>query len=151
MALLLAGQASAGTDAVFGRWLVEDGRAVIEIEPCGAQACGRLVWMRTPTEPDGSPKRDLMNPDPAQRMRPLCGSRIVSGLSPAGDGSWTGGEIYSARDGRSYGFSIAPAGPDRLAARGYLGLSLLGSTQSWVRAGARHGNCTTLGAPGADR
>ena len=151
LALLAAGPALAGTDPVFGRWLVEDGRAVIEIEPCGAEACGRLVWMQNPGEPDGSPKRDAMNPDPSQRSRPLCGMRLVTGLRPEGDGTWKDGRIYSARDGRTYGFEIAPDGPDRLAARGYLGLSILGSSQTWVRAGARHGSCTTLGAPGADR
>ena len=147
-ALLLVFPAAAES-SVFGRWLVEDGRAVIELEPCGAQACGRLVWMENPRDEQGNPKRDANNPDPGARMRPLCGLRLVSGLQPAGDGSWKDGQIYSARDGRTYGFQVAPDGPDRLAARGYVGFSLLGGSQTWTREGGRYGNCTTLSGPGA--
>lgn len=150
LALLLATPAAAAP-SVFGRWLVEDGRAVIEIEPCGEEACGRLVWMQNARETDGAPKRDANNPDPDARMRPLCGMRLVTGLRPAGDGSWKGGEIYSARDGRTYGFEIAPDGTDRLSARGYVGLSVLGRSQSWVRPGPMYGSCTTLDQAGADR
>lgn len=148
--LLLASPAASASD-VFGRWVVEDGRAVIEIEPCGAQACGRLVWMRESRDEGGGPKRDDRNPDPSARNRPLCGLQLIHGLEPAGDGSWKGGQIYSARDGKTYGFQIAPDGEDRLAARGFMGISLLGSTQTWVRAGSRYGTCTTMDGSGADR
>lgn len=151
LALLLAAPDAAAGDPVFGRWLVEDGRAVIEIEPCGGQACGRLVWMQNPRGADGGPKRDEHNPDPSERMRPLCGARIVSGLEPAGDGSWQDGRIYSARDGRTFGFEVQPDGPDRLSARGYVGLSLLGKSQTWVRDNGYRSDCTTLGPAGADR
>lgn len=150
LALFLAGPAAAD-DGVFGRWLVEDGRAVIELEPCGSRACGRLVWMQNPREADGSPKRDVNNPDVSERMRPLCGIRLVTGLEPAGGGAWKGGKIYSARDGRTYGFEVQPDGPGRLAARGFVGISLLGKSQAWVRDDGGRGNCTSLGAAGSDR
>jgi uncharacterized protein (DUF2147 family) len=151
LALALAGPAVAATDPVFGRWLVEDGEAVIEIAPCGAEACGRVVWLQVSWTADGSPKRDAENPDPAQRMRPLCGLRLIEGLSPAGDGSWEDGTIYSARDGRTYGFEIAPEGPNRLHVRGYLGISLLGGSQTWVREDGLRGSCTMMTRPGGDR
>ena len=151
LALLLAGPAAAANDPVFGRWLVEEGRAVIEIEPCGAEACGRLVWMDNPRDENGSPKRDANNPDPAARPRPLCGMRLITGLKPAGDGSWQDGQIYSARDGRTYGFQVAPAGEGRLAARGFVGISLLGKSQTWVRDGGWRGTCTIMNDAGSDR
>lgn len=148
--LLLAWPAgAAANDPVFGRWLVEDGRAVIEIEPCGSQACGRLVWMANPRDENGRAKRDDHNPDPSARARPLCGLTLVAGLQRAADGSWKGGQIYSARDGRTYGFQVAPAGPDALTARGYVGFSLLGGSQTWRREGGAYGSCTTLDGPGA--
>jgi uncharacterized protein (DUF2147 family) len=143
--------APAATDPVFGRWLVEDGEAVIEISPCGGQACGRVVWLKAPWDAGGNPKRDIENPQAAQRSRPLCGLRLIEGLSPAGDGSWEGGTIYSARDGRTYGFQIAPEGRDRLHVRGYLGISLLGGSQTWVREDGMRGGCTMITRPGADR
>lgn len=151
LALALAGPAAAASDPVFGRWLVEGGEAVVEIEPCGAEACGRLVWLKSPWDADGSPKRDANNPEPAQRTRPLCGLPLITGLEPAGDGAWEDGEIYSARDGRTYGVEIAPAGEGRLNVRGYVGISLLGGSQTWTRDGGRRGNCTTISRPGGDR
>jgi uncharacterized protein (DUF2147 family) len=151
LALLLASPAAAASDQIFGRWLVEDGKAVIEIQPCGDEACGRLVWMQNPWDADGTPKRDAENPDRAVRMRPLCGLSLISGLEPAGDGAWEDGSIYSTRDGRTYGFEVTPNGSDRLIVRGYIGISLLGGSQTWVREGGRRGNCTMMDRPGGDR
>lgn len=151
LAMALAGPAAAADDPVFGRWLVEDGEAVVEIEPCGGAACGQLVWLKNPWTAGGSPKRDANNPDSSARTRPLCGMRMISGLRPAGDGAWEDGEIYSARDGRTYGFQIRPDGENRLSVRGYVGISLLGGSQTWVREGGRRGNCTTIGRSGSDR
>lgn len=151
LALALAGPAAAATDPVFGRWLVEGGEAVVEIEPCGDRACGRLVWLKDAWDAGGSPKRDANNPNPAERARPLCGLRLITGLEPAGDGAWKDGEIYSARDGRTYGVEIAPAGEGRLSVRGYLGISLLGGSQTWTRERGVRGNCTDLDRAGGDR
>jgi uncharacterized protein (DUF2147 family) len=151
IALALPGAVLAASDPVFGRWLVKDGEAVIEIFPCGDEACGRVVWLQAPWDAGGSPKRDIQNPDPSQSSRPLCGLRLIEGLSPAGDGSWEDGTIYSARDGRTYGFEIEPDGPDRLHVRGYVGISLLGGSQTWVREGGRRGSCTMMTRPGGDR
>jgi uncharacterized protein (DUF2147 family) len=151
LALVLAGPAAAATDPVFGRWLVESGEAVVEIAPCGAEACGSLVWLRNAFDGDGAPKRDANNPDASARTRPLCGMRLISGLERAAEGAWEDGQIYSARDGRTYGFEIRPDGPDRLSVRGYLGISLLGGSQTWVREGGARGNCTGIGRPGGDR
>jgi uncharacterized protein (DUF2147 family) len=150
-ALAVAGAAAGATDPIFGRWLVENGEAVIEIAPCGGAACGRVVWLESPWAPDGKPKRDVENPDRSARDRPLCGLPLISGLKPAGDGAWQDGEIYSARDGRTYGFEIRPDGPNRLDVRGYIGISLLGGSQTWVRENGLRGSCTTIGGPGINR
>ena len=151
LSVALAGPASAAADPVFGRWLVENGEAVIEISPCGNEACGRLVWLDAAWDGGGGPKRDVQNPDPSERTRPLCGLRLIEGLSPAGDGSWEDGTIYSARDGRTYGFEIRPAGPDRLRVRGYLGISLLGGSRVWERENGLRGTCTMMDRSGSDR
>ena len=151
LALALAGPAAAATDPVFGRWLVEGGEAVVEIAPCGDEACGRLVWLQNAYAADGSPKRDTNNPHASARMRPLCGLPLITGLQRGEDGGWEDGRIYSARDGRTYGVEITPDGPDRLNVRGYLGISLLGGSQTWVREGGRRGNCTAMDRPGSDR
>ena len=40
--------------SVSGRWLTEDGKAIVTIEPCGAMVCGRIVQILAPT-PNGPP------------------------------------------------------------------------------------------------
>lgn len=152
VALSAAMPARAEADTIFGRWLVESGKAVIELFSCGQEACGRLVWLKNPFDSVGDIKRDSLNPDPLARSRPLCGLTLVSGLVRKTDGEWESGEIYSTRDGKSYSLEVKTIGPTELAVRGYVGLSLFGKTQTWRRDGMLRNSCTTmLRAPGADR
>ncbi len=139
----------ATADPAFGRWLVENGKAVIEIEPCGELACGRLVWLRNPFDTEGRPKRDEKNPDVAQRSRLLCRLPLIMGLTRSSPGVWEDGEIYSTRDGRSFSFKIEDVADDRLTVRGYVGLSLLGRSQVWTRDDGMRGSCVASSAPGA--
>ena len=141
----------AAADPAFGRWLVENGKAVIELHPCGAQACGTIVWLDAPWDDRGVSKRDAKNPDPKARMRHLCGLRLVTGLKRGGNGAWEDGEIYSTRDGKTFGLKVEPDGPARLTVRGYVGLSILGRSQTWTRDDGRRGTCTTLDRAGNDR
>lgn len=124
--------AQAQDDPVFGLWRSESGAAVIEIAPCGAQACGTIVSLSEPTFEDGSPKTDRRNPDEALRDRPVCGMRLMAGFDREGPGAWEGGEIYSAEDGKTYSAEMTVDG-DRLRLRGYVGVPLFGATQVWTR------------------
>jgi uncharacterized protein (DUF2147 family) len=63
--------------------------------------CGVVTSMREPLDAAGHPKRDVHNPDPAQRQRPLIGITLLSDLRPAGEGRWEGGKIYDPRSGKS--------------------------------------------------
>ena len=152
-AAMLGAPASAaeGDDPAFGRWVVEDGKAVIEIHACGEQACGRIVWLRQPFGPDGRAKRDVENPNPGKRSRPLCRLRLISGLKRTDPGVWEGGEVYSTRDGATYGFEIEGVEDDRMTVRGYLGLPLLGRSRVWRRDGGMRGSCTPFELPGTTR
>lgn len=113
--------------------MVESGKAVIEILPCGQQACGRIAWLKNPLDKDGAPKTDVMNPDPDKTDRLLCGLPLVEGLRRQEDGMWARGSIYSTRDGATYGIDVTPIDENSLAVRGYVGLALFGSTQTWRR------------------
>lgn len=145
---LLPGLATA---SVEGFWLTQNERAVFRLSTCGERMCGRLVWLADPFADDGGPKRDIVNPDPSRRDRPLCGSPLVSGLERAGEGRWEGGRIYNSRDGRTYGLDVELSDPDTLTIRGYLGISLLGRTQKWRRVGTDRGGCPNRFIPGNDR
>ena len=145
LALSSAGLSLAFADqGVYGHWLVANGRAIIELKPCGTQVCGEIAWLARPETADGAPKRDAKNPDPSARLRPLCRLQLIQGLMRAGDGRYEGGEIYNTRDGRTYGVQMALDGPQTLKVRGFLGISLLGKTQEWRRLPNARGGC---GAP----
>ena len=108
-----------------GDWLVADQDAKIRIQPCGNALCGVLVWAKYPA-------RDVHNPDPSLRNRPLIGVPILTGLKPSGQNSWEG-QAYNADDGRTYDVTVTLKGPDTLRVEGCLlgGLICLG--ENWTR------------------
>lgn len=70
-----------------------------------------------------------------RRGKPLIGLNIIRGLRRDGD-EWDGGTILDPASGEVYRCSLRlEDGGRRLVVRGYLGISLLGRSQTWVRAG----------------
>ena len=131
--------AAAAPDDAFGVWRTGDQQAAIELYPCGAYLCGRLVWyVETRSGPESG--LDSRNPDAAQRSRPLCGLTMIAGFRRKEDG-WTGGWVYDPKSGNTYSGTITPEGPDRVALRGYVGIPLLGRTEQWTRAPADQARC----------
>ena len=137
LALSGPGRAAAAADdrKVQGVWMIED-EVGIAVADCGGDSlCGRIVWLRTPRDEAGRPKRDVMNPDPALRDRPLCGVAVLDGLLPVPDepGRWSAGSFYDPRDGRGYGLAATRASADVLVARVYIGMPFLGVNQTLLR------------------
>lgn len=60
------------------------------------------------------------------------GLRFLWGLKSDGHGEWTGGSILDPKTGKIYSAKATLKG-NKLYVRGYLGISLLGRTQVWVR------------------
>ena len=83
-------------------------------------------------EPD---KRDkLCEECPGERHnRPVLGLKIITGVHRK-DGRFGGGEILDPDNGKVYSCKLTVTGAgQRLDVRGYIGFSLLGRTQTWVR------------------
>jgi uncharacterized protein (DUF2147 family) len=71
---------------------------------------------------------------------PIIGLTIMRGMKKAGStkdaGEYGGGEILDPDTGSVYRCKMALSGDgEKLFVRGYLGFSILGRTQTWVRAG----------------
>jgi uncharacterized protein (DUF2147 family) len=131
--LLAFGPAHSQTPPL-GVWADDSGDSHIELYRCGEQLCGRLVWLRTPTDANGKPRLDQHHPDPARRTRPLQNLTILQNLSyDAGKDRWEGGEIYDPENGRTYSCYLAAAGKDRLEVKGYIGFSMIGKSHYWQR------------------
>lgn len=96
--LLLLATPALAAEPIAGRWLTEDGKAVVEIGACGAAQCGRIARILAPT-PNGPPV-DSNNPNKALRKRAILGLPVLTGFKANG-GKWRG-QIYSPEEGRTY-------------------------------------------------
>ncbi len=67
----------------------------------------------------------------ARKNQPVTGMIILWGMKPEGE-YYGGGEILDPHNGRTYRCKIRVKG-NTLEVRGYLGISLFGRTQTWVR------------------
>ena len=130
-ALMLSAFAASAQD-VLGKWKLEDGTAIVEVYKSGDAFNGKIVWLKEPTEADGTPAVDNNNPDPALRKRQLIGLNMLHGLKPAGD-EYSGGKIYDPGNGKTYYCSFKVEG-NTLRVRGSLDKrGLLGRTMNWFR------------------
>ena len=116
---------------VGGTWLSGDGDGWIEIRQVGDGLSG--IIKGSPNASDDRPDRDEKNPDPALRDRPLTGLELFRGFSYDGDGRWTGGTVYDPNSGKTYRCIITWVDKDTLKVRGYIGVPMLGRTETWTR------------------
>ena len=132
MIFMLAPLAAVFAQDVVGKWKLEDGSAIVEVYQEGDVFNGKIVWLKNPTEADGSPAVDSNNPDAKLRSRQLIGLNMLSGLKQKG-GEYSGGSIYDPGNGKTYNCSIKVEG-DILKVRGSLDKrGLLGRTMDWFR------------------
>ena len=68
-----------------------------------------------------------------RKGKPILGMEIIRGLQPDGD-QWDGGTILDPETGKVYKCRLRlEDGGRKLAVRGFLGIALLGRTQTWER------------------
>ena len=132
MLLALVPVMAAMAQDVIGKWKLEDGSAIVEVYKQGDSYNGKIVWLKNPTEADGSPAVDENNPDKALRSRQLIGLNMLSDLKKAGE-EYSGGKIYDPGNGKTYNCSMKVEG-DVLKVRGSLDKKgLIGRTMDWFR------------------
>lgn len=142
LAVLLATPVWAA-DPIEGYWLVhaeKDHGGVVHLYAEGGCINGKVVALESPkfsaTEyPQfaGQPLRDINNPDAAKRAQPILGLQIAQCLKPVGDGHYEGATFYRPEDGHNYRGKAKFTDARTLEVRGYLGISLLGKSQTWTR------------------
>lgn len=126
--------------SITGTWKTADGRALIDIYPCGENICGRVAWLREPNFPAddregmaGKTRIDRHNPVPALRNRKVIGLQIMEGFSRDGENRWVHGTVYDSDTGKTYRARLTLITPDRLELHGYIGIPLFGRSQIWTR------------------
>lgn len=131
-ALCLAVSAAGATPSLAseanGVWAVED-RVAVQIFDCAGKMCGRIVWLVKPRNGQGRLDRDIHNPDPDARGRPLCDLTIIWNLQPAGPGQWEDGQFYDPQTGGTYQVRAEMVSPNVIKARIYRFFAFLGQTR----------------------
>ncbi len=118
-------------DDILGKWLNSTSECQLTIYKKGDKYFGKLSWIKNPTE-NGKPKTDLKNPDVKMRNNPLIGLDIVNDFTFENK-KWVDGKIYDSQTGKTYSGNMTMTGLNQLNMRGYIGISLIGRTETWKR------------------
>ena len=125
--------ALAASQSVVGTWTTIDDktgekRAVVTISESGGQLSG-VIDKVYPQPGDTGICHECPG---AFKGKKIQGMRFVWGLKDQGNGEWGGGSIIDPHSGKIYRAKMNLEG-NKLLVRGYVGISLLGRTQTWVR------------------
>ncbi|MBA5689117.1 DUF2147 domain-containing protein [Rugamonas apoptosis] len=136
IATLLSPAAWADEASPAGLWKnIDDAtgkpRALVRITESNGVLQGKIEKVFTAPTENPNPKCEKC--DGANKDAPVVGLLILSGLKKDGD-AYTGGRILDPDNGQVYRSQVhLSAGGKKLDVRGYIGVPMLGRTQTWVR------------------
>jgi uncharacterized protein (DUF2147 family) len=130
--------AAADEMSPVGRWRAVSDKTgnvtgIIEITAVGDSLQGKIV--KSIPDPDDDPPDTICTKcDGPDKNKPILGLTIMKGFHKDGD-SWDDGTILDPRSGDVYSAEMhVGENGKKLFLRGYLGISLLGRTETWLRA-----------------
>ncbi len=137
LSLALASTAALAQTSPVGVWKTIDDktkteRAQIRISEAGGVFSGKLEKLLAA---DAKPDSVCDKCSDDRKDKPIVGMEIMRGVKRGdGDNLWDGGTILDAAEGKVYKVKLTPAdGGKKLDVRGYVGMPLLGRTQTWIR------------------
>lgn len=130
--ILASPKVSNNPNDIVGTWLNATGKGQIQIYKQGEKYYGKLVWLKEPNDEHGNPKLDIKNPDKALRSNPVVGIVIVRDLVYKNN-EWGNGRVYDPQNGKEYKCFITLKNHHTLNIRGYIGISMMGRTETWTR------------------
>jgi uncharacterized protein (DUF2147 family) len=107
-----------------GLWLTRDHDGIIKISNCGSALCAEIAGLILdyPNDPTPVDYRGVSQ----------CHLPLIADARPVAPNLWKG-HIADPRNGGVYGVELRLDPHENLALRGFLGISLLGRTQTWTR------------------
>jgi len=133
-AVLSFARQQTSADAILGSWKNGEGTGIIQIYKNGEKYQGKITWLKEPNDPEtGKPKLDKNHPDEKNHTRPIMGLVSMWGFTFTADKEWGGGKIYDNRNGKTYSCKIMMQDNNTLKIRGFIGISLIGRTDTWTR------------------
>ena len=125
---------NAQSQNVLGKWKTIDDKtgeikSIVEVYEKSGKVYGKVVEILRADH-----KKDVCSEcEGAEKNKPILGMVIMNGLIKDGS-EYNGGTILDPENGKKYKCYITLESPDKLKLRGYIGFSLIGRTQYWIRA-----------------
>lgn len=134
-ALLLTNNVAAAEMSPVGSWKTIDDKtgkekSIVEISEQNGELTGKVAQILN-SDKGPNPLCDAC--DGERKNQPVLGMTILWGVKKDGD-VWDGGSILDPNNGKTYGVKLTPIeNGTKLQVRGFIGFSLLGRTQFWIR------------------
>ena len=136
LALTAATGAALAQATPVGLWKTIDDeskteKSQVRITESGGVLVGKIEKIADPAKQDS--KCDLCSDE--RKDKPVLGMTIIRNAKADADKArWEGGEILDPNNGKVYKLLLKPVdGGQKLEVRGFIGLALLGRTQTWQR------------------
>lgn len=128
-----AGIFTAQAQNVTGKWKTIDdetgeAKSIVEIYEKNGKIYGKVIEIFNPAKRDAK----CQNCKGSDKDQPVLGLEVIKGLYKDGD-QWSGGQVLDPNKGKLYKCIINLEGENKLNIRGYIGISLLGRSQTWIR------------------
>ncbi len=127
-----AQQLSPALQAAVGHWqaIKNDGTLNGQVETYIVD--GKLFGKVTQLRPGRAPGDVCTLCSGELKNKPILGMVIFRNFRPDGD-LWAGGTVVDPESGKVYKGKVWAVGKDKLSMRGFVGISLLGRTETWTR------------------
>jgi uncharacterized protein (DUF2147 family) len=130
------GPAAAQEPSPVGRWRTVDDKngqmkSIVLIEEVNGELRGKVDKIFSPPAREPDPICERCPGD--KKNKKVLGMEIMWGLKKNGN-EYTGGRVMDPEDGKIYKCKLRLVdGGKKLELRGYIGFSLIGRTQTWIR------------------
>jgi uncharacterized protein (DUF2147 family) len=133
LSLLLLAFTQINAQSVIGKWKTVDdktgkSKSVVEIYESNGKIFGKIVEIFEEAKRD----RKCEKCEGTDKNKPVLGIVIIRGLKKDDD-EFNGGKILDPESGSMYKCSLKLDGKEKLTVRGYMGISLIGRSQTWIR------------------
>lgn len=119
--------------SIFGKWKTIDDvtgkeKAIVEIFEIKGKVYAKIIDILNPEKKHHKCEK-CENED---KNKPILGLTIIKGLKK-NDDIYDGGTILDPNTGKIYRCKVSLNEKDKLVVRGFIGISLLGRSQTWIR------------------
>ena len=121
----------------LGKWKVIEDKSnepacILELYEENGKINGKLLKILKSDTKQKNPM--CVNCTDDRKDQPVIGMEVVRGLRKKGK-YWSGGRLLDPHTGKTYKCYLELVDENKIKARGYIGISLIGRTQYWYREG----------------